>query len=99
MSGKTNVRQDPVIVENFKKLGVDDLNELKNNMLDKGIPAGQLDAVLGGMLRLVHAARIDGDKFEMNPRIETYFKDRLELTNFQIEYLIDVAKSIANLTY
>lgn len=99
MSGKTNVRQDPVIVENFKKLGVDDLNELKNNMLDKGIPAGQLDAVLGGMLRLVHAARTDGDKFEMNPRIETYFKDRLELTNFQIDYLIDVAKSIANLTY
>ena len=30
MSVKRNVRQDPVIVENFKKLGVDDLNELKN---------------------------------------------------------------------
>ena len=68
-------------------------------MLDQGIPGDRLDAVLGGMLRLVHAARTDGDKFEMNPRIETYFKDRLELTNFQIDYLIDVAKSIANLTY
>ena len=68
-------------------------------MLDKGIPVDKLDAVLGGMLRLVHAARTDGDSFEMNPRIEAYFKDRLELTHFQIDYLMDVARNIANLTY
>ena len=99
MSGKRNVRQDPVIVDNFKKLGVDDLNELKNNMLDKGIPAGQLDAVLGGMLRLVHAARTDGENFKMNPRIEAYFKDRLGLANPQIEYLMGLATKIADLSY
>lgn len=99
VSGKRNVRKDPVVEENFKRLGVDDLNDLKNKMLDKGIPVDKLDAVLGGMLRLVHAARTDGDSFEMNPRIEAYFKDRLELTHFQIDYLMDVARNIANLTY
>ena len=38
MSGIKHVRQDPVIENHFKDLGVDDLNELKNEMLDEGIP-------------------------------------------------------------
>ena len=99
MSGIKHVRQDPVIENHFKDLGVDDLNELKNDMLDEGIPGPQLDAILGGMLRLVHAARIDGANFKMNPRIEAYFKDRLELADPQIDYLMDVARRIADLTY
>ena len=44
------------------------------------------------MLRLVHAARTDGENFKMNPRIEAYFKDRLGLANPQIEYLMGLAK-------
>ena len=99
MSGIKHVRQDPVIENHFKDLGVDDLNELKNEMLDEGIPGPQLDAVLGGMLRLVHAARTDDANFKMNPRIEAYFKDRLELADPQIDYLMDVARRIADLTY
>ena len=99
MSGIKHVRQDPVIENHFKGLGVYDLNELKNEMLDEGIPGPQLDAVLGGMLRLVHAARTDGANFKMNPRIEAYFKDRLELADPQIDYLMDVARRIADLTY
>ena len=99
MSGIKHVRQDPVIENHFKDLGVDDLNELKNEMLDEGIPGPQLDAVLGGMLRLVHAARTDSANFKMNPRIEAYFKDRLELADPQIDYLMDVARRIADLTY
>ena len=99
MSGIKHVRQDPVIENHFIDLGVDDLNELKNEMLDEGIPGPQLDAVLGGMLRLVHAARTDGENFKMNPRIEAYFKDRLGLANPQIEYLMGLATKIADLSY
>ncbi len=97
--GLKQVRRDPVIENHFKDLGVDDLNKLKNEMLDQGIPGDRLDAVLGGMLRLVHAARTDGENFKMNPRIEAYFKDRLGLANPQIEYLMGLATKIADLSY
>ena len=97
--GLKQVRRDPVIENHFKDLGVDDLNKLKNEMLDQGIPGDRLDAVLGGMLRLVHAARTDGENFKMNPRIDAYFKDRLGLANPQIEYLMGLAKKIADLSY
>ena len=72
---------------------------MKNKLLDRGISSSQLDAVLGGMLRLVHAARTDGENFKMNPRIEAYFKDRLGLANPQIEYLMGLATKIADLSY
>ena len=98
-TGLKQVRRDPVIENHFKDLGVDDLNKLKNEMLDQGIPGDRLDAVLGGMLRLVHAARTDGENFKMNPRIEAYFKDRLGLANPQIEYLMGLATKIADLSY
>ena len=49
--GLKQVRRDPVIENHFKDLGVDDLNKLKNEMLDQGIPGDRLDAVIGGMLR------------------------------------------------
>lgn len=97
--GLKQVRRDPVIENHFKDLGVDDLNKLKNEMLDQGIPGDRLDAVLGGMLRLVHAARTDGENFKMNPRIEAYFKDRLGLANPQIEYLMGLTTKIVDLSY
>ena len=95
-SGRKDERRDPILDGNFKKLGVENLNEMKNELLDCGITSSQLDAVLGGMLRLVHAARKDGGNFKTNSRIELYFKDRIGLTNSQIEYLIVLSKKIAS---
>ena len=40
--GLKQVRRDPVIENHFKDLGVDDLNKLKNEMLDQGIPGDRL---------------------------------------------------------
>ena len=88
-------RRDPIMENHYEKLGISDLGLIKNGLLDQGIPASQLDAVLGGMLRLVHAAKIDGENFKMNPRIEIYFKDRLGLTDLQTEYVMGYSRRIA----
>ncbi len=94
-SGRKHERKDPILDNNFKKLGVENINEMKNKLLDRGISSSQLDAVLGGMLRLVHAARKDGENFKTNSRIEQYFKERIGLTNTQVGYLIELSKKIA----
>ena len=95
LAGARTERRDPIMENHYEKLGVSDLGLIKNGLLDQGIPANQLDAVLGGMLRLVHAAKIDGENFTMNPRIEIYFKDRLGLTDLQTEYVMGYSRRIA----
>ena len=62
--------------------------------MDYNIPADQLDAVLGGMLRLVHAVKLDRENFRINPRLETYFKDRLGLTDRQTDLIARIASDI-----
>lgn len=94
--GQRTERKDPVLEGHFKRLGVEDLDKLKNELLDHGILSDQLDAVLGGMLRLVHAAKTDGDNFKLNPRIDSYFKDRLGLTNSQTDHLMTIARRIVS---
>ena len=95
LAGARIERRDPIMENNYEKLGVSDIGLIKNGLLDQGIPANQLDAVLGGMLRLVHAAKIDGKNFKMNPRIEVYFKDRLGLTDLQTDYVMGYSRRIA----
>ena len=68
---------------------------IKNDLLDEGVPAEQLDALLGGMLRVIHAVKKEGVDFQINPRIESYFMDRLHLTRKQTQYVIDESVKIA----
>ena len=96
LAGTRTERRDPIMENHYEKFGISDLGLIKNGLLDQGIPASQLDAVLGGMLRLVHAAKIDGENFKMNPRIEIYFKDRLSLTDLQTEYVMGYSRRIAD---
>ena len=79
----------------FRRFGVNDLNPIKNGLIENGITHNQLDAVLGGMLRVIHATKAEGSNFEMNPRIQAYFQDRLGLTQDQVQYVKDVSLRIA----
>ena len=83
------------IVGHYEKLGISDLNRIKNSLMKNGISNSQLDAVLGGMLRVIHAAKAEGDNFEMNPRVQSYFQDRIGLTQDQTQYVKDVSIRIA----
>lgn len=83
------------IVGHYEKLGISDLNRIKNGLMKNGISDNQIDAVLGGMLRVIHAAKSEGDNFEMNPRIQSYFQDRIGLTQDQTQYVKDISIRIA----
>ena len=97
-SGKMNLNkreQNTELAARFKKLGISDLNRIKNGLLDNGITDSQLDAVLGGMVRLIHGSKADGKDFEMNPRLQVYFQDRIGLNQEQVLYVMDVSVRIA----
>ena len=83
------------IVGHYEKLGISDLNRIKNSLMKNGISDNQIDAVLGGMLRVIHAAKAERDNFEMNPRIQSYFQDRIGLTQDQTQYVKDISIRIA----
>jgi hypothetical protein len=87
--------QNTELVAHFKKLDINNLNRIKKGLLDNGITDSQLDAVLRGMIRLIHGAKADGNNFEMNPRIQTYFQDRIGLNQEQVQYVMDLSLRIA----
>ena len=97
-SGRMNLNrseQNTELAAHFKKLGISDLNRIKFGLLDNGITDSQLDAVLGGMVRLIHGSKADGKDFEMNPRLQVYFQDRIGLNQEQVLYVMDVSVRIA----
>ena len=94
--GKKAERKDPVLENHFKQFGIDDIDQLKNQLLDKHIPIDKLDAVLGGMLRLVHYFKSEGNNQKMNPRLEAYFKGRLGLTSHHTTQVYKTARDIAS---
>ena len=94
--GKKAERKDPVLENHFKKFGINDIDQLKNHLLDKHIPIDKLDAVLGGMLRLVHYFKSEGNNQKINPRLEAYFKGRLGLTSYHTTQVYKTAKNIAS---
>ena len=94
--GKEAERKDTVLENYFKKLGIDDINQLKNHLLDKQIPIDKLDAVLGGMLRLVHHFKSEENNQRMSPRLEAYFKGRLGLTSHHTTQVYKTARNIAS---
>ena len=94
--GKKADRKDTVLENHFKKFGIDDINQLKNHLLDKQIPIDKLDAVLGGMLRLVHHFKSEENNQRMSPRLEAYFKGRLGLTSHHTTQVYKTARNIAS---
>ena len=97
-SGRMNLNrreQNTELAARFKKLGISDLNRIKSGLLNHGITYSQLDAVLGGMVRLIHGSKADGKDFEMNPRLQVYFQDRIGLNQEQVLYVMDASVRIA----
>ncbi|MFL3014191.1 MAG: hypothetical protein ACJZ2B_00145 [Candidatus Neomarinimicrobiota bacterium] len=96
VSGQRVELKDPVLEGYFKRYGIEDIDNLKNRILDQGIPADQLDAVLGGMLRLAHSIKLDGINYKINPRFQVYFEERLGMTKSQIIKIEKIAKDIVS---
>jgi len=91
----TKREQKPELLTHYKKLGINNLSRIKKSLLNNGIPDNQLDAVLRGMIRLIHLAKSDENNYEMNPRMQNYFEDRIGLDPKQVKFVMDISIRIA----
>ena len=86
--------QNTELEKHYNRLGVNNLDRIKKGLLNNGITDSQLDAVLRGMIRLIQGAKADGNNFEMNPRMQIYFQDRIGLNQEQVQHVMDVSVRI-----
>ena len=77
---------------------VEYLNIIKDQLVNQGITENQLEAVLGGILCLTNAIKSDNQNFNMYPRLEVYFRERLSLKNSQVKYIMKYSKNLAGVS-
>lgn len=82
--------------QHYSELGVTNLDPIKKELLNNGISERQLDSVLRGMIRLIKGVKVDGQNFDMNPRIKIYFERRIGLNQEQIQNIMSISLRIAN---
>ena len=88
-------KKESVIKSNFQEVGVYDLDKIRNEMLIMDFPIGKIEPSLGGMLRVIHAMKKAKNKYKISPRLKAYFRERLELESYHIDYIMKKSKKIA----
>ena len=90
-------KKESVIKSNFQEVGVYDLDKIRNEMLIMDFPIGKIEPSLGGMLRVIHAMKKAKNKYKIRPRLKAYFRERLELESYHIDYIMKKSKKIAQI--
>ena len=90
-------KKESVIKRNFQEVGVYDLDKIRNEMLIMDFPIGKIEPSLGGMLRVIHAMKKAKNRYKINPRLKAYFRERLELESYHINYIMKKSKKIAQI--
>ena len=90
-------KKESVIKSNFQEVGVYDLDKIRNEMLIMDFPIGKIEPSLGGMLRVIHAIKKGKNRYKLSPRLKSYFKERLELESFHIDYIMKKSEKIAQI--
>ena len=90
-------RHNKVLDNHFKNLGVEDLDIVRDDLLNEGIEEYQMEAVLGGILRLTKAIKSDSQKVNRYPRMKSYFRDRLSLNKTHVNYIMKYSKNLAGI--
>tara|TARA_B100001250_G_scaffold25705_2_gene21285 strand:- start:2424 stop:2903 length:480 start_codon:yes stop_codon:yes gene_type:complete len=83
------------ISNHFKILGINDLGKIKENLLQNGIDELKLEAVLGGMIRVVHEMKKKQNKVFLNTRLTKYFKEDCGLNSDQVDYVRKICVEIS----
>ena len=92
--GKRGQRSNNIAFH-FEKLGIKNIDNIKLKLKNQGVTDTHIESVLGGMIRVVHAAKNEGNEFVLNPRIKTYFQNECGLSPNQIEFIRNFSIELA----
>ncbi len=96
---KNNINPDDKLgfETRYNRLGVnaDELNRIKTKLKDSGITDDQLDLVLAAMIRMIHVAKNQGKGTDFSSRFQTYFENKVELNDLQIQVVKGISRRIA----
>ncbi len=89
---------DGGIKGHYNRMGVCDetLSKIKKHLKENGLSDKQIGVALGGMLRVIHELRSEGENFELDPKIRDYFKKEVDFTDKQIELVVGIARRIVH---
>ena len=92
----TERNRDQGLVGHYKQLGVsiETLGAFKKALADAGVEDKQMEGTLGGMIRVVHEMKSEGDDYAMDPGLRKYFTGRLRLTGRQVELVESIARRV-----
>ena len=82
-------KRDEGLAIYYEKLGVsgEKLTRIKKILADHGFKPKQMAGAFGGMIRVMHEMKSEGDDFELNPRMQEYFEETVGLTDEQIKLI------------
>lgn len=88
--------RDDGIEGHFRRIGVTDemVDRIRVVLNESGLQGKQIEPALGGMLRVVYEMKSEGEEFELDPRLQDYFQNRIGLTDEQIELVQGIARRI-----
>ena len=80
----------------FKRMGVDveTLDRVRTALNESGLQDEEVEQTLGGMIRVIHELRSEGERFELDPRLRDYFEEEIGLTEDQIELVQGLSRRI-----
>jgi len=90
ISGKRGPRSNEISMR-FERLGINNLDKIKTNLINEGVTDLQMESVLGGMIRVIHAAKKNRDEFIFNPKMQRYFQNDCGLSSTQIDYIKELS--------
>ncbi|MBL4844893.1 MAG: hypothetical protein JKY65_05140 [Planctomycetes bacterium] len=92
--GKT--KEDGGLRSHFEKFGVSGevLKKVAHALEEAGLKGKQLKQTLGGMLRVIHKMRAEGEAFKLDPRLLKCFKAEIGLSDAQVETVVNLAKRL-----
>ena len=89
-------RPERSMIESFERIGVDKelLNRIRNNLDTHGINPD--DSILGAMIRVIWEIKSEGNRFELDPRMREHFENTVQLTEKQIDAIIEIGRMTVN---
>lgn len=88
--------RDQGLEGHFRRLGVDGetLAGIRKHLVAGGLSEEKAEMALGGLLRVVHLMKEEGESFQPDPRMHEYFKEEVGLSDGQMEEGLGLARRI-----